>query len=180
MMHLPDLQPFEDVNKRVSRLAANFSLIRQSLCPLSFVDVPERAYIEGTLGIYELNRFELLRDVFVWAYERSCPRYLAVRQSMVEPDPFRLRYREALIEAVGHVVRSFSERPKASLREYAHNLPASDRDAFVELAAREIERLHEGTIARYRLRPPSTMRGRAVVRRVETWVRRVDQRSKCR
>ena len=42
-----------------------FSLIRRNLCPLSFVDVPERAYIEGTLGIYELNRFELLRDVFV-------------------------------------------------------------------------------------------------------------------
>lgn len=33
--------------------------------------VPERAYIDGVLGIYELNRVELLRDVFVWAYERS-------------------------------------------------------------------------------------------------------------
>ena len=62
-----DMKPFEDVNKRVSRLAANIPLIRYNLCPLSFVDVPERAYIDGILGVYELNRIALLRDVFVWA-----------------------------------------------------------------------------------------------------------------
>lgn len=60
------------MNKRVSRLAANLPLILQNLCPLSFVDVPERAYIDAILGVYELNRVELLRDVFIWAYERSC------------------------------------------------------------------------------------------------------------
>jgi Fic family protein len=38
MVHLPYLQPFEDVNKRVSRLAANILFIRQNLCPLSFID----------------------------------------------------------------------------------------------------------------------------------------------
>ena len=54
----------------------------------------------------------------------------------------------------GQVVRGLDEQPKASLREFAaHHLPASDRGAFVELAETEIERLHEGTIARYRLRP---------------------------
>ena len=40
MVHLPYLQPFEDVNKRVSRLAANIPLLRHNLCPLSFLDVP--------------------------------------------------------------------------------------------------------------------------------------------
>ena len=72
MVHLPYLQPFEDVNKRVSRLGANISLIQNNLCPLSFVDVPEQAYIDGTLGVYEFNQIDLLRDVFVWVYERSC------------------------------------------------------------------------------------------------------------
>src|SRR5215469_4275993 len=62
MVHLPYLQPFEDVNKRVSRLAANIPLISRDLCPLSFVDVPERAYVSATLGVYELTRVELLRD----------------------------------------------------------------------------------------------------------------------
>jgi len=41
MVHLPYLQPFEDVNKRVSRLAANIPFIKRNLSPLSFVDVPE-------------------------------------------------------------------------------------------------------------------------------------------
>ena len=38
LVHLAYLQGFEDVNKRVSRLAANIPLIRGNLCPLSFVD----------------------------------------------------------------------------------------------------------------------------------------------
>ena len=59
LVQLPYLQPFEDVNKRVSRLAANIPLIQHNLCPLSFLDVPEDQYINGLLGVYELNRFEL-------------------------------------------------------------------------------------------------------------------------
>ena len=96
MVHLPYLQPFDDVNKRTSRLSANIPLIRENLSPLSFVDVPEQAYIDGLLGVYELNQIELLRDVFVWAYERSCARYSAVRQPLGEPDKFRLRYRDRI------------------------------------------------------------------------------------
>jgi fido (protein-threonine AMPylation protein) len=41
MVHIPYLQPFDDVNKRVSRLAANIPLIQRNLSPLSFVDVPQ-------------------------------------------------------------------------------------------------------------------------------------------
>jgi Fic family protein len=100
MVQLPYLQPFEDVNKRVSRLGANIPLIRNNLCPLTFIDVPAQAYIDGTLGVYEFNQVDLLRDVFTWAYERSCQRYLAITQTTAEPDPLRIRYREALISAV--------------------------------------------------------------------------------
>ncbi len=75
MVQLPYLQPFANASKSVSRLAANIPLFRHNLCPLSFVDVPGLAYTEGALGVYELGRIELLRDLFVWAYERSCLRY---------------------------------------------------------------------------------------------------------
>lgn len=109
MVHLPYLQPFEDVNKRVSRLTANIPFIRQNLSPLSFIDVPERASIEGLLGVYELNRVDLLRDVFVWAYERSAQRYVAIHQSLGEPDKFRLRFRNELIEVVNEIVRGKKE-----------------------------------------------------------------------
>ncbi|WPL18368.1 hypothetical protein Thiowin_03439 [Thiorhodovibrio winogradskyi] len=156
LVHLAYLQPFEDANKRVSRLAANIPLIRQNLCPLSFVDVPERAYIDGVLGIYELNRVELLRDVFIWAYQRSCARYSAVRQSLGEPDRFRLRYRALIAEVVAAVVRDGLDKKAATalIRQHAaEQVPAEDQGRFVEVAETELMSLHEGNIARYRLRP---------------------------
>lgn len=153
MVHVPYLQPFEDVNKRVSRLAANIPLIRNNLCPLSFVDVPERAYVEGTLAIYEHAKVDLLRDVFVWAYERSCDQFKAVAGSLPEPDPFRLKYRAELAEAVAEIVRSGAGRDAAAVQPLATSLvPADDRARFVDLALGELRHLHEGNIARYRLR----------------------------
>lgn len=156
MVHLPYLQPFEDVNKRVSRLVANIPLIRENLSPLSFVDVPERAYIEGMLGVYELNRIELLRDVFIWAYERSCKRYSAVRQSLGEPDPFRLRYRTLMAEIVVKIVHDGMDKKTATAsikRRAMESVPQEDRTRFIEVAETEVMSLHEGNIARYRLRP---------------------------
>lgn len=156
MVHLPYLQPFEDVNKRVSRFAANIPLIRRNLCPLSFVDVPVRDYIDGILGVYELNRIELLRDVFVWAYERSCARYAAVRRSLGEPDPFRLRYRALIAEIVGTIIRKRMGRTAAIAfvrREAGEKAPPEDRARLVEVAETEVMSLHEGNFARYRVRP---------------------------
>jgi hypothetical protein len=156
MVHLPYLQPFEDVNKRVSRLAANIPLIQHNLCPLSFVDVPPAVYISAMLGVYELNRVELLRDVFAWAYKRSCARYSAVRQSLGEPDPFRLRYRTLIFDTVAEVVRAAMNKERAIAfvaRQAQLHLPAADRHRFVEVAETELMSLHEGNMARYRLRP---------------------------
>jgi fido (protein-threonine AMPylation protein) len=153
MVQLPYLRPFEDVNKRVSRLAANIPLIGADLCPLSFIDVPERAYIAGTLAVYETTRVELLRDVFVWAYERSCQRYVVIRDSVAEPDRFRMRYRDALTEVIGQIVRARQEPSEDGVRALAKGIvAASDLEKFVELTVQEFRRLSEFNIARYRLR----------------------------
>ena len=153
MVHLPYLQPFEDVNKRVSRLVANIPLIKNNLCPLSFVDVPERAYIAGTLGVYEMARVELLRDVFQWAYERSCQRYVVIRDSIADPDLFRMKYRNAFIEVIGKIVRERRQATDDEIHADAELLiEARDMPRFLELARRELERLNEGNIARYQIR----------------------------
>lgn len=153
MVQIPYLQPFVDVNKRVSRLGANIPLIRHNLCPLSFIDVPERAYVEGTLGVYEMKRVELLRDVFVWAYERSCQRYMAIRETVAEPDPVRLRHREALIAIVAEIVRGQQTPSEAAVRAMAAGLvPPQDLEWIVELALNDLANLHEGNVSRYRLR----------------------------
>ena len=153
MVQLPYLQPFEDVNKRTSRLGANIPLIQNNLCPLSFIDVPEQAYIDGTIGVYELNQIDLLRDVFVWAYERSCQRYLAITQTMAEPDPLRIKYREQIISGVQAIVRGNKEISASSVQHLTDNLvPEKDREAFCKIFMDILHRLHEGNVVRYRLK----------------------------
>ncbi len=156
MVQIPYLQPFDDVNKRVSRLAANIPLIRGNLSPLSFADVPRQTYTEAVLGVYELNKIDLLKDVFIWAYERSAARYAAVRQSLGEPDPFRLRYREQLREIIGDLIRSRLGRRDAAVRIgdwVIKEIDPGDRQRFAEIVETELTSLHEGNFARYRIRP---------------------------
>jgi hypothetical protein len=156
MVHLPYLQPFEDVNKRVSRLAANIPLARHNLCPLSFIDVPQEDYVNGIVGVYELNRVEYMRDVFIWAYRRSAARYAAVRQSLGEPDPFRLRNRSKIGEFVRTVVQGKMDKSQATqwiAQQAAGGIPKPDRAKFIEVVETELSSLHEGNIARYQLRP---------------------------
>jgi Fic family protein len=155
MVHLPYLQPFDDVNKRVSRLAANIPLIRHNLCPLSFIEVEAADYVDGSLVVYEQNRVECLRDVFVWAYQRSCARYAAVRQSLGDPDPFRLKHRAIIADAVRSIVQGKmnSAATKRALTKHATSLPAAEKAQFIEVVQKELSALHLGSIMRYRLRP---------------------------
>jgi hypothetical protein len=156
MVQLPYLQPFDDVNKRVSRLAANIPFIKRNLSPLSFTDVPRALYTDAVLAIYELNKVDLLRDVFIWAYERSAARYAAVRQSLGEPDPFRFKYSGPLRQLVGEVVRNRMNRKRAAVEiaSWAEkNIAAEDQERFREMAETELLGLHEGNFARYQIRP---------------------------
>jgi len=153
MVHLPYLQPFLDVNKRVSRLAANIPFIRNNLSPLSFVDVPETLYISGLLGIYELNRIELLRDVFVWAYERSGSLYSATRQELGEPDRFRLQHRQLIKTVIGEIVRKCMDKQRAlsTIKQKAQQLAPAEQAKFIETVETELMSLHRGNIVRFQL-----------------------------
>ena len=153
MVHLPYLQPFTDVNKRVARLGVNISLIKNRLCPLSFVDVPEKFYIEGMLGVYELNQPSLLRDVFVWAYERSCLRYNPSRDPAAKPDPFRHKYRQLLESVIGRIVKNQLEvTDECIVGLTAGRVPDEDADRFIAMVDNELQNLHEGKLSRYRIR----------------------------
>ena len=156
MVHLPYLQPFDDVNKRVSRLAANISLIRANLSPLSFVDVPSSLYTRAILAVYELNDTSLLKDVFCWAYVRSAARYSSVRQSLGEPDPFRFRHREALREIVSQIIRMRIDRRTAShhIKQWsAGRIDAAARERFCQTVESDLLALSRVNFARYRVRP---------------------------
>jgi hypothetical protein len=154
MVHLPYLQPFADVNKRTSRLAANLPLFRANLCPLTFLDVPEQAYSRATLGVYEMARVELLRDLYIWAYERSTQEYQAIKQDLAEPDPLRLAWRELIKQTIREVVLHPKLDPLACIQKsVAQHIPQQEQMDVQALLVEELRRLHEGVLARYGLRP---------------------------
>ena len=163
MVHLPYLQPFAGINKRTSRLAANLPLFRANLCPLTFLDVPEQAYSRAILGVYEMTRVELLRDLYVWAYERSTQEYLAIRQELAEPDPLRLAWRDLVKRTVREVVTHPELDPLSCVRRsVAARVPEDDQPNVQALIVEELRRLHEGVLARYGLRPSEFMAWKAV------------------
>jgi len=124
-----------------------------STCPLSFVDVPVQAYVEGILGVYEFNQIDLLRDVFTWAYNCSCQRYLAITQTTTEPDFFRIRYREAVILVVKRVVRGGDKLLQEEIEQFAGtNIPENERDIFKKMAIDALRNPHEGNVAGYLLK----------------------------
>jgi hypothetical protein len=94
--------------------------------------------------------------VFFWAYERSAARYAAIRQTTGDPDPFRLRHRQALKQVVAHVIREAMGRKEAAGHIASWTLdhiPETDRARFIEIAETELISIHDGNFARYQVRP---------------------------
>ena len=154
MVHLPYLQPFIDINKRTSRLAANLPLFRANLCPLTFIGLPENCYSAALLGVYESTRVEALRDVYVWAYERSTQEYLAIKQNLETPDPLRLQWRQLIKQTLHDVLSQPDQDPLDVINsKVAGEVPQSEQKDVRDLIIEELKRVHIGVLARYGIRP---------------------------
>ena len=157
LVHIPYLQPFENVNKQVARLAANIPLFRQNLCPLSFTNVPKRLYIEGLLGVYELNDVALFKEVFLWTYRRSVSRYKVIQESLGSPNPVNLIYRDLIKQIVKELVEAGISKETATEKIdelLGAKLETDDRSEVINAIETELISLHEGNIARFKLTLP--------------------------
>lgn len=155
LLFLPYLQPFDDVNKRVSRMAANIPFIKKNLIPISFIEVPEDDYSKALLGFYECGDASMMKDLFIWAYGRSAQHYTSVRQQLGAPDPFRIKYRDALQVIVRELITQ--PVPRREIGKFikawaASHVPIDDQSQFRDVAEVEVISLHEGNFARYRIR----------------------------
>lgn len=72
---LPYLQAFRDCNKRTSRLAGNFPLIKSGDYPISFMGFAKSEYNKGMIAFYEFGSTDLFKDGFVEAYLHSALRF---------------------------------------------------------------------------------------------------------
>lgn len=70
------IQPFEDGNKRTSRLIGNAILLAHKCAPLSYRSVDENIYREAMLVFYELNSLVPFKKIFIEQYVFSAENYL--------------------------------------------------------------------------------------------------------
>lgn len=68
VLGLSYIQPFEDGNKRTSRLIANSILLAHGCAPLSYRSVDEDEYREAILVFYELNSLLPFKKIFIEQY----------------------------------------------------------------------------------------------------------------
>jgi hypothetical protein len=143
------------VNKRTSRIASNIPLLKADLAPMSFLTMDDRAYIDGLLGVYELNNVALLREAYVEAYLASAENYTILRAEIDNPDKAALAYRDFVREAVRRcVLETKAFHPEAIMAIAVQaGIPEADRQEVVEYVGRQFRGLHEGNVIRYRLRP---------------------------
>ena len=155
LAHIPYLQAFADVNKRTSRVAANIPLLKADLAPLSFTTMDDSDYIDGLIGIYELNNVALLREVYMDAYLASAEKYRVLRAEVDSPNKAALAYREFVRAAVRRCVLEFKEFRSNAIDEMAlaAGVPDADRADVVAYVREQIAGLHEGNVIRYRLKP---------------------------
>ena len=147
-VNLAYLQPFEDGNKRTSRLAANIPLMLYNCAPLAFLDVDPRDYAKAMLGIYELLDVTIAVELFAWTYRRSIRKYQVILEAMGSPDAFRVRHREHLSEAVQRIIRE--GRPIQQVIPDI-GVPAEEVDGFRTMLEDELNALTPYNCARYRI-----------------------------
>ena len=147
-LNIAYLQPFEDGNKRTSRLCANLPLLLQNCAPLAFLDVEQADYALAVLGVYEQQNPALAVELFEWTYRRSVAKYAAILESLGSPDQFRQRYRERLGDGVRQVV---ADRIALDDAVAALGIPPEDNAAFKAALHQELKSLAVFNCARYRL-----------------------------
>lgn len=144
------LQPFEDGNKRTSRLSANLPLILNNCAPLSFLDVSVPDYAFAMMAVYEKQDVTMATELFEWTYRRSIIKYKVIQDSMATPDPFRATYRMQLGETVRRVVLG---EPLNSVVG-SLDIPVDTRSTFLSMAQNDLEHLQPYNCARFQLSIP--------------------------
>ena len=147
LIHIPYLQPFDDCNKRTSRLLCNIPLLGSGILPVSWAEVNHRDYTDSLLCIYEKNSTYGLCDVFVEACARSFERF-EISMKNREPSRMEISHSKQIQEAV----RNRILHNDRSLPRDVDALNIAEFELIVEDTLAAI-RENDMVAAPYRLRP---------------------------
>ena len=65
------IQPFEDGNKRISRILGNALLLANDYCPLSYRSVDEVEYKKAIILFYEQNNASYFKQLFIEQFKQA-------------------------------------------------------------------------------------------------------------
>ena len=155
LVHIPYLQSFDDINTRTSRVASNIQLLKAQLALTSFLTMDDGDYMDGLVGIHELNNVALLRDAFMDADTASAKNDRVLRAELEVSEKAALVDRGLAREAVRRSVldrKAFDPALVTAMAAEA-GIPEEDCAQVVRYVGRQIHGLHEGNAIRFGLRP---------------------------
>ena len=75
VLMLAYIQPFEDGNKRTSRILGNAILLANGYCPLSYRSVDEIEYKKAIILFYEQNNVSYFKELFIEQFKQAVSKY---------------------------------------------------------------------------------------------------------
>lgn len=75
MLMISYIQPFEDGNKRSSRLLGNAVLLSGDICPLSYRSINEADYKKAVILFYEQNSARFFKELFIEQFKFAIDNY---------------------------------------------------------------------------------------------------------
>jgi hypothetical protein len=148
LIFLPYLQPFEDINKRTSRISCNIPLIKNNFIPISFKNINQNEYASALKDIYEKNNVEKMKDIFINAVQFSSAEYGSIISVMVTPKDIFIKYRIQIKKIIRDCIIK-NIRPTTNLMKL---IEANDREEILAHIKNELAHLHEGQLVRFDLK----------------------------
>ncbi len=149
LIFIPYIQPFEDINKRTSRIACNIPFIQKKMVPISFKNVDRDRYIQSLLLIYEHNDIAAMKELFIESYLSSTKEYLNLKSTMVTPSPALIQYRQQIKKIVYDCV----SRQCPLKGDMLDQIPKEFQKEVFNHIQLELRDLHEGSLVRFGLTP---------------------------
>lgn len=75
MLLIAYAQPFEDGNKRTSRIMGNAILMAHGCCPISYRSIDELEYKKAVILFYEQNNLKYFKELFINQFEFAVENY---------------------------------------------------------------------------------------------------------
>lgn len=165
LTEIPYLQPFDDVNKRVGRIAANLPLLSRGLCPMTYYGLDDSDYIHGILAFYELGVSDLLAETLHDAYRQGVERYKSYFHTLSDGDAVRRAFGREINSLVRAYVRGV-DQGKVEPEDWqsffrgrlSRELDTSTRDAITVAAKASLNTLDSARAISVGLKPAEYQR----------------------